>query len=107
MVFDQSGVALPLIFAHIIQQNLFEELPDLKTIVRSCPIYLLLKTFDHAGREFHLAVARYTFFQIIDVSRFNCEALQIINGWGAIEPADFQNRRITLSHHALAERLKK
>src|SRR5205085_2176723 len=107
IIFNQSSVAVLKIFAYIIQQDLFEKSSNLKTIIRSRPIYLVLKTFNHAGRQFHLAVAYYAPFQIIDVSGFNRKTLQIINGWHGIEPANFQNRRIALSNHALPKRLKK
>src|SRR3989442_4985091 len=107
MVFDKSSVSLLYVFAHIVQQNLFEESSDLKTIIRPYPIYLVLKALNHPGRQFYLAVARYARFQVIDVSRFNGQALQIINRWCAIEPTDLQNCRITFSHHAFSERLKK
>src|SRR6266478_2211507 len=107
IVFDKRTVSLPQIFANIIQQNVFEELRDLKAIIRSGPIYLALKTVDHTGREFYLAVARYTLFQIIDVSGLQRKTLQIVDRWRAVEPTDFQNCRIALSNHALPERLKK
>src|SRR5260221_12823518 len=107
VVLNERIVPSRYIVTHIIQKNSLEELSRLEVVIRSVPIYFVMKPLDHCGRKLHLAVSHHTSLQVFYITAFKGQGLQVVKRWRTTETTDFQNRGVALSNHAFPERLKK